>query len=79
MTKLPGPERKNAQEIVSGKIRGKGDEQVHAEKPKGRTGRAKLGTGRTHRESCRYKPKSQGASRVNGHLWALIMNKDEEA
>lgn len=39
MTKLPSPERKNAQEIVSGEIRGKGDEQVHAEKPKGRIGR----------------------------------------
>ncbi len=52
---------------------------MHAEKPKGRTGRAKLGTGRTHRESCRYKPKSQGVSKVKGHLWALIMNKDEEA
>lgn len=49
------------------------------EKLKGQTGRAKLGTGRTNRESCRYMPKSQGVSKAKGHLWALIMNKDEEA
>lgn len=49
------------------------------EKPKGQTGGAELGTGRTHPESWRYMPKSQGVSKAKGPLWALIMNKDEEA
>lgn len=47
------------------------DEQDHGENLKGQTGRAKLGTGRTNRESCSYMPKGQGVSKAKGHLWAL--------